>query len=190
MNNFKRSDAKLLSYEEISCKERALAKKSFNLNKAFSMASATLDGVKAVLSTFANTPGGLVIKGIAAALAGVFAAVQIGVIGATTFQAATGGVVPGTGSGQVDSVSAQLAPGESVINSVSTSRFLPVLSAINQAGGGKSLMPNLPATNQGQVFELVYPKNEQVQPVRAYVVESDITDAQRRVQRIENSTRF
>ena len=176
--------------EQQANEERALAKKSFNLNKAFNIASATLDGAKAVLSTFANTPGGLVIKGIAAALAGVFAAVQIGVIGATTFQAATGGVVPGTGSGQVDSVSAQLAPGESVINSVSTSRFLPVLSAINQAGGGKSLMPNLPATNQGQVFELVYPKNEQVQPVRAYVVESDITDAQRRVQRIENSTRF
>jgi hypothetical protein len=65
-----------------------------------------------------------------------------------------------------------------------------VLSAINQAGGGKSLMPNLPATNQWQVFQLVYPKNEQSQPVRAYVVESDITDAQRRVQRIENSTRF
>ena len=176
--------------EQQANEERALAKKSFNLNKAFSIASATLDGVKAVISTFANTPGGLVIKGIAAALAGVFAAVQIGVIGATTFQAATGGVVPGTGSGQIDSVSAQLAPGESVINSVSTSRFLPVLSAINQAGGGKSLMPNLPATNQGQVFQLVYPKNEQSQPVRAYVVESDITDAQRRVQRIENSTRF
>ena len=176
--------------EQQANEERALAKKSFNLNKAFSMASATLDGVKAVLSTFANTPGGLVIKGIAATLAGVFSAIQIGVIGSTTFQAATGGIVPGNGSGQIDSVSAQLAPGESVINSASTSRFLPVLSAINQAGGGKSLMPNLPASNQGQVFQLVYPKNEQSQPVRAYVVESDITDAQRRVQRIENSTRF
>jgi hypothetical protein len=94
------------------------------------------------------------------------------------------------GSGDVDSVSARLAPGEAVINSRSTSRFLPVLSAMNMAEGGRSLMPNLPATNQGQKFEVVFPKNEQMQPVRAYVVESDISDAQRRVQRIENSTRF
>jgi hypothetical protein len=51
-------------------------------------------------------------------------------------------------------------------------------------------MPNLPATNEGQKFEVVFPENKQMQPVRAYVVESDISDAQRRVQRIENSTRF
>lgn len=170
--------------------ERAIAKKSFQTNKALNIVGATMDGARAVLSTFANTPGELIIKSIAAALAGVFAATQIAVISKSTFQAATGGIVPGMGSGDVDSVSARLAPGEAVINSRSTSRFLPVLSAMNMAEGGRSLMPNLPATNQGQKFEVVFPKNEQMQPVRAYVVESDISDAQRRVQRIENSTRF
>jgi hypothetical protein len=170
--------------------ERAIAKKSFQTNKALNIVGATMDGARAVLSTFANTPGGLIIKSIAAALAGVFAVTQIAVISKSTFKAATGGIVPGMGSGDVDSVSAKLAPGEAVINSRSTSRFLPVLSAMNMAEGGRSLMPNLPATNQGQKFEVVFPKNEQMQPVRAYVVESDISDAQRRVQRIENSTRF
>jgi hypothetical protein len=33
--------------------------------------------------------------------------------------------------------------GEAVINKRSTALFLPVLSAINQAGGGRALLPNL-----------------------------------------------
>ena len=176
--------------QEQEQQERALAKKSFETNKRLNLVGATIDGARAVLATFASTPGELIIKSIAAALAGVFAATQIAVIARSSFQAATGGIVPGTNSGDIDSVSATLAPGEAVINSRSTSKFLPVLSAINQDGGGRSLMPNLPATNQGQKFEVVFPENKQMQPVRAYVVESDISDAQKRVQRIENSTRF
>ena len=184
-------DNKVLQLQqEQEQQERALAKKSFQTNKALNLVGATIDGARAVISTFANTPGELIIKSIAAALAGVFAATQIGIIARSTFTAATGGIVPGTGSGEIDSISATLAPGEAVINSRSTSKFLPVLSAINQDGGGRSLMPNLPATNQGQKFEVVFPENKQMQPVRAYVVESDISDAQKRVQRIENSTRF
>ena len=184
-------DNKVLQLQqEQEQQERALAKKSFETNKRLNLVGATIDGARAVLATFASTPGELIIKSIAAALAGVFAATQIAVIARSSFQAADGGIVPGTNSGDIDSVSATLAPGEAVINSKSTSKFLPVLSAINQDGGGRSLMPNLPATNQGQKFEVVFPENKQMQPVRAYVVESDISDAQKRVQRIENSTRF
>jgi len=184
-------DNKVLQLEqEQEQQQRELAKKSFQTNKKLNLVGATIDGARAVISTFANTPGELIIKSIAAALAGVFAATQIAVIARSQFTAADGGIVPGTNSGDIDSVSATLAPGEAVINSKSTSKFLPVLSAINQDGGGRSLMPNLPATNQGQKFEVVFPENKQMQPVRAYVVESDISDAQKRVQRIENSTRF
>ena len=169
---------------------RNLAKKEFETNKKLNLVSATIDGARAVISTFGSTPGGLVIKSIAAGLAAAFAAIQIGVIKNSVFTAATGGIVPGTGSGDIDSVPANLAPGEAVINSRSTSRFLPVLSAINMAEGGRSLMPNLPSVNQGQTFQTVYSSNQPQQPIRAYVVESDVSDAQRRVQRIENSTRF
>jgi hypothetical protein len=184
-------DNKVLQLQqEQEQQEKALAKKSFQTNKALNLVGATIDGARAVISTFANTPGELIIKSIAAALAGVFAATQIGIIARSKFTAADGGIVPGMGSGEIDSVSATLAPGEAVINSKSTSQFLPVLDAINQANGGRSLMPNLPATNQNQRFEVVFPDNKQQQPVRAYVVESDISDAQRRVNRIENSTRF
>ena len=49
---------------------------------------------------------------------------------------ATGGLVIGSGSGTSDSINAKLSNGESVLNANSTSMFTPLLSALNQAGGG------------------------------------------------------
>lgn len=49
---------------------------------------------------------------------------------------ATGGLVVGSGSGTSDSIDARLSNGESVMNANSTSMFTPLLSALNQAGGG------------------------------------------------------
>ena len=45
-------------------------------------------------------------------------------------------MVGGYGSGTSDSVNARLSKGESVINAKSTRMFKPLLSSINQAGGG------------------------------------------------------
>jgi hypothetical protein len=165
-------------------------RKNFRTEKALNIAGATIDGARAVLGAFAGTPGGIVIKTIAAALAGVFAATQIALIARQEFKAADGGIVPGDGSGEIDSVPARLAPGEAVINSQSTQAFLPLLSAINEAGGGQSFVPDLPAVNAPQTFAPVFADNQRREPIRAYVVETDITDAQKRVSRIERSTRF
>jgi hypothetical protein len=168
----------------------ALDRENFRKTKALNIVNATMDGAQAVLSTFANTPGGIIIKGVAAALAAVFAATQIALISRQQFTAADGGIVPGDGSGQIDSVSSMLAPGEAVINSTSTNAFLPLLSAINEIGGGRTLMPNLPAVNEGQRFQPVFVNQNQSQLIRAYVVESDISASQKRVNRIERSTTF
>ena len=172
-------------------KELQLARKAFEQKKTLDIIGATIDGARAVLSTFAQTPGELIIKSIAAGIAAAFSAVQIGIIASQKFRAAKGGIVPGDGSGQIDSVDAQLAPGEAVINEMSTRQFLPLLSAINESNGGRSFMPDLPATNSNQQFSPVFtqtPTQEQI--VRAYVVESDISDAQRRINRIEKSVTF
>lgn len=64
----------------------ARQKKAFGIRKAANIASATIDGYKAVLSTYADTPGGPVIKGIAAAIAGAFAALQIASIAKQEFK--------------------------------------------------------------------------------------------------------
>ena len=165
-------------------------RKNFRTEKALNIVGATIDGSRAVLGAFAGTPGGIVAKTIAATLAGVFAATQIALIARQEFRAAVGGIVPGEGSGQIDSVPARLAPGEAVINSRSTEAFLPLLSTINEMGGGKSFVPDLPAINQSQKFAPVFAENQRREPIRAYVVESDISDAQKRISRIERSTRF
>ncbi|MBD5131939.1 MAG: hypothetical protein HDT28_05030 [Clostridiales bacterium] len=81
-----------------------------------------------------------------AAIASGIAAVTAGIIQAKktlsqqgkvqTPQFATGGLVEGAGTGTSDSISARLSNGESVINARSTAMFAPLLSSINQAGGG------------------------------------------------------
>jgi hypothetical protein len=80
-------------------------KKAFQIKKAADIAAATVDGYRAVLSTYAQTPGGPVLKGIAAGVAGGFAALQIANIarqqfegegGSGDFSADTGG-----GAGEV-----------------------------------------------------------------------------------------
>jgi hypothetical protein len=49
---------------------------------------------------------------------------------------ARGGMVLGAGTGTSDSIPAMLSNGESVINAASTSMFRPLLSTINEVGGG------------------------------------------------------
>ena len=99
-----------------------------------------------------------------------------------------GGIVPGNGSPDVDSVPAMLAPGEAVINARSTSMFPQTLDMINRAGGGQNLLPSFaqdPKMTTGNVFNENKPE-----PVRAYVVETEITDTQKRVNRIKQSAEF
>lgn len=67
--------------------ERA-ARVAFNVQKAASIAQATIEGYKAVLAAYAqgNTLGGPILGGIQAAIAGGFAAVQITNIAKTKFK--------------------------------------------------------------------------------------------------------
>ena len=66
-------------------------KKAFQIKKAADIAAATVDGYRAVLSTYAQTPGGPVLKGIAAGIAGGFASLQIANIARQQFEGEGGG---------------------------------------------------------------------------------------------------
>jgi hypothetical protein len=170
--------------------EKALKRQSFQSNKRFSIAQATIDGINAVLSTYAGTPGGIVIKTLAATVAGVFAAMQVAAIESTEFYAAKGGIVPQNGRpSSVDSVPSMLAPGETVINSNSSGLFPELLNLVNMAGGGNNLLPQVSLGNTSKP-QPVYNDNKQTQTIRAYVVEQDITSSQQRVKRIQNTTTF
>jgi len=164
--------------------ERKLKREQFNKDKKNNMANAIISGAQAVLQALASSVPPL--NFILAGLVGGATAVQIGTIQQQEFTAKSGGIVPQNGlPSDVDSVKAKLAPGEAVINANSTSMFGPLLSMINQAGGG---IPLVPQTGGGNMN--VGGVNNEPQVVRAYVVEQDITDSQNRINRIKRSVEF
>jgi hypothetical protein len=61
---------------------------------------------------------------------------------------------------------------------------------LNEAGGGKSFMPDLPPSVGKQKFQPVFDTPRQQQIVKAYVVESELSQVQKRITRIERSTSF
>ena len=65
---------------------------------------------------------------------------------------ARGGYISGPGTGTSDSIPARLSNGESVINARSTSMFGPLLSSLNQAGGGVSFNPAASGQREGYEF--------------------------------------
>lgn len=87
-------------------------------------------------------------------------------------QFAQGGMVGGYGTGSSDSVSARLSKGESVINARSTRMFKPLLSAINEAGGGRSF-----ASGEGA-------GGTTMGVVKAFVVADDMTKQQDKLSKI------
>lgn len=65
---------------------------------------------------------------------------------------ASGGLVVGPGTATSDSIPAMLSNGESVINARSTSMFGPLLSSLNQAGGGVAFNPAAGGQREGYEF--------------------------------------
>jgi hypothetical protein len=93
-------------------------------------------------------------------------------------------MVSGPGTEKSDSIPAMLSNGESVINARSTRMFAPLLSAINQVGGGDAFQfggivsssdMNLQQQNQSLIGAL---SGQEAQPIKTYVVATDMTSQQ------------
>lgn len=99
---------------------------------------------------------------------------------------AGGGLVRGAGTGTSDSIQARLSNGESVMTAGATSLFSPLLSALNQLGGG---VPIIAATPQQQIGEdmlaAAVAKGMALAP-RPVVAVTDIAREQNKVQVIED----
>ena len=131
-------------------KSEKAAKIAFNVKKAADIAEATMSGYKAVLSTYAQTPGGPVLKGIAAGIAGGFAALQIGKIASAKFE----------GGGQGGDLANVPAP--------------------DAGGGQELAAPSFNVvgdTGINQLAELTQ-GGQNAQPLQAFVVSSNVTTAQ------------
>jgi hypothetical protein len=161
-------------------------RKQFQRDKANNIVNAVMSTAQSVMQALGGMPPPA--SYVFAALNAALGAAQIGIISSQQFRAARGGIVPGMAS-KVDQVPSMLAPGEAVINSTSASMFPQLLSAINEAGGGVSLAPEIPMGGSASSSK-VYDENKKQETVRAVVVESDVTDVQRRVRRIERANEF
>ncbi|MDI9256326.1 hypothetical protein [Flavobacterium sedimenticola] len=112
----------------------------FGENKQLAAALASVDMFLAIQKAYLSQliPGDPTSVGraiLAGAKAGAFGLANV--IKVSGVKLATGGKVVGPGTGTSDSIPAMLSNGESVINAKSTSMFGPLLSWINQVGGGK-----------------------------------------------------
>jgi hypothetical protein len=119
---------------------------------------------------------GPTLGAIAAGIAVAAGLKQVQTIKNTKIPMATGGMVGGYGSGTSDSVDARLSKGESVINAKSTRMFKPLLSSINQAGGGVGFADGgtLDTGSAGLTTGVV----------KAYVVADEMTNEQDRLSNI------
>ena len=84
-------EAQLEGAGDNEAKKEEIRKKSFARDKALQLAMATVNGIQAVLSTFAGTPGGLIIKSIAASIAGATALANITKIARSKYAGSGGG---------------------------------------------------------------------------------------------------
>lgn len=119
---------------------------------------------------------------VATILAGITSAIKT----VKSAKFAGGGLVTGAGTGTSDSIPARLSNGESVMTAGATSLFSPLLSALNQLGGG---IPIISASPQQQIGEdmlaAAVAKGMTLAP-RPVVAVTDIARAERRVQVIED----
>lgn len=111
------------------------------INTALGIANAVAQGAAA-----GPFPANLaaIASGIAAVVSGIVAAKQA-LSQAQDVKApefATGGLVTGPGTGTSDDIPAMLSNGESVMTARATDMFAPLLSTLNQAGGGVPIAMN------------------------------------------------
>lgn len=91
--------------------------------------------------------------------------------GSTVKRFSQGGIVSGMGTSTSDSVPAMLSNGESVMNAKTTSMFSPLLSTLNQLGGGAAFNPDV--LSRGTTAG-----NNNTPVIKTYVVSSDVTTEQ------------
>lgn len=191
--------------DNLKIEQNKIAEKTFNAQKANDATTIAIQTAVAIAKTIAElggvgalTPPGIAL--IAAVAAQGIAAEALVLTKEFVPQYAEGGLVVGPGSGTSDSINAKLSNGESVINAKSTRMFAPILSAINQAGGGKAI-PNLAtgglvttgmttSTNNDfqELKDAIYSLADR--PIETYVKQTVVTNAQDTARKIKNRTTF
>lgn len=156
----------------VATKKRFAAKK-----KAGATAEALINTFMAASKSLAEF--GFPIGAVFAALAIAQGMLQVRAIQDQPVGFNQGGMVRGRGTGTSDSIDAKLSNGESVINARSTRMFKPILSKINEAGGGRKFADGGTLDDGGAVGTLGL--------VKAFVVTDEVNDSQNQLEKIRTT---
>jgi hypothetical protein len=175
--------------DEILRKEQAKIKTEQAIkDKRMAMFSVIIDTARAIAAVSPAIP--LMV------MAGITGALQLGIIESQPIpKFKKGGMARGPGTGTSDSITAKISNGESIINAESTRRYLPLLSEINEAGGGVPLIPKFASGGIAQAeinnerMESIFERISNIN-ITAQVIESEMTSSQRRIRRIEDRAKF
>jgi hypothetical protein len=154
---------------------RSVLGEESELAKGLAVLQATMNTYTAAAAALAPPPvgaGPLLGPLLAASTVALGLANVNKILSAPEPEFAQGGMVSGYGTGTSDSISARLSKGESVINARSTRMFKPLLSAINEAGGGRAF-----ASGEGV-------GGATMGVVKAFVVADDMTKQQDKLSKI------
>lgn len=193
------ANKKRLEAEEIYQRQRKeIEKKASKTALNISLIQAIANTAEAVTAALAVAPpAGFVLAGIAGALG----AAQVALIGAQLGQLDSyrrGGFIKGQG-GMVIGPShenggvrfnygggIELEGGEAVINRMGSLQYASLLNSINTSTGGRPIS----TTNfdDSRIVEAIY--KQKSEPIRAYVIESDITNKQAVTRRLDQLSRI
>jgi len=195
------NDKRLELEQQYQTDKAAIEKKARVRSLQFQLAQTIADTAAAVVRTIAEfgaTPLGiglsLVAGGIGAAQVGLIAE-QISFAqslrrGGNLSRMAAGGTITGpsheNGGVKFQNGGFELEGNEAVINRISTLNYSGLLSQINESGGGRPILVSSPMDSR--LIE-VLAKDRQT-PIRAYVVEQDITEAQQINRKLEQLASF
>lgn len=126
------------------------------------------------------------IAAIATTVATILSGITSAIKTVKSAKFAGGGYVSGAGTGKSDSIPARLSNGESVLTAGATALFSPLLSALNQLGGGIPIIAANPQTQLGEDMLAAAVAKGMAAAPRPVVAVEDINRGQKRVEVIEN----
>ncbi len=163
------------------------------LSKVLALAEIAINTGKAIAAGVAQAqsvpyPANLVA--IATTVATVLANIATAIKTVKGAKFASGGTIQGAGSGTSDSISARVSNGESVNTAQATSLFSPLLSALNQLGGGVPIVATSPQQQIGEdMLANAFARGAAMMP-RPVVSVEEINTTNERVQVIERLSRM
>ena len=192
------ANQKRLEQEKIyQTKKKELEKKATLTSLRFSQVQAAANVAEAITKALTAGP---IAGQIAAAITAAAGLAQIGIIQSQISSAQSyqrGGILKGMGGLLVGpsheyggirygAQGLELEGGEAVINRNSRLRYSELLNQININGGGRPLVQN--NFDDSRIVEAIAKQRQE--PIRAYVVESDITNKQAVSKRLERLSQF